>query len=168
MTNPDEKPISRKQGCRGPRRQRADHAQENAEDYVELIDDLHSEMGAAHKSDIAERLGVSHVTVHKTIKRLKTLGLVNAESYRAVSLTDEGVRMAQRARSRHRLVLRFLGHLGVPAEEAEIDAEGLEHHVGPATLARMTEFCKTMEKEGRYERLESKKAKPSPRRKSTG
>ncbi|MBI5154455.1 manganese-binding transcriptional regulator MntR [Candidatus Poribacteria bacterium] len=129
-------------------RQRAGHAAENAEDYVELISELQREIGAAHKKDIAERLGVSHVTVHKTIKRLCNLGLVHAESYRAVCLTAAGAAMAREAHERHELVLRFLAHVGVPREAAEIDAEGIEHHVGPQTLDCMLRFCHAMEAEG--------------------
>lgn len=136
-------------------RTRSDHAQENAEDYVELIGDLQEEFGAAHKSDIAARLGVSHVTVHKTIKRLKSLGLVNAENYRAVSLTAEGSRLAEESRARHQLVLRFLAHLGVDSESAEIDAEGIEHHLGEETLRCIEHFCDTMEKKGVWKRSDA-------------
>lgn len=131
---------------------------ENAEDYVELISDLQREIGAAHKSDIAARLGVSHVTVHKTINRLKALGLVNAESYRAVSLTQDGAKLAEESRGRHQLVLRFLKALGVPQQAAEEDAEGIEHHVGDETLKAMTRFCQAMERDGEYARNASKKA----------
>jgi DtxR family manganese transport transcriptional regulator len=138
-------------------RQRSDHATENAEDYVELILQLHEEIGAAHKSDIAARLGVSHVTVHKTIKRLKALGLVNAESYRAVSLTAAGTELARQCKERHDLVLRFLGHLGVTPEAAERDAEGIEHHLSEETMGAMTRFCHAMEKKGSF-------ARQSPRR----
>lgn len=133
-------------------RQRSDHAMENAEDYVELIDDLQKEIGAAHKSDIAGRLGVSHVTVHKTIKRLKSMGLVNAEAHRAVSLTEQGKALADEARERHQLVLRFLGHLGISKDAAEFDAEGLEHHLGKETEKAFRKFCETMEKAGAYSR----------------
>ncbi|MDK2970597.1 MAG: DtxR family transcriptional regulator, manganese transport regulator [Candidatus Sumerlaeota bacterium] len=136
-------------------RQRSDHAQENAEDYVELISDLQREIGAAHKSDIASRLGVSHVTVHKTIKRLTALGLVHAQSYRAVSLTPEGEKLAQDARERHQLLIRFLEHLGVSQAVAEMDAEGLEHHCSPETLERIVCFCLEMERQGAYERSAS-------------
>jgi DtxR family manganese transport transcriptional regulator len=121
-------------------RQRRDHASENAEDYVELISNLTSQIGAAHKSDIAERLGVSHVTVHKTINRLKSLGLVTAERYRAVALTEKGQRLASEARERHETVFGFLRALGVPQKAAEEDAEGIEHHVGPETLSAMRRF----------------------------
>jgi len=143
------------------RRQRADHAAENAQDYVELIDDLQREIGAAHKSDIAARLGVSHVTVHKTVKRLKTLGLVVAEAHRAVSLTPKGKELADTVRERHRLVIRFLLHLGVPRAAAEDDSEGLEHHLSAETERAMVRFCAAMEKDGQWVRAKSKIAKGS-------
>lgn len=138
------------ENARRAMRQRQDHAMENAEDYVELIQDLQQEIGAAHKSDIATRLGVSHVTVHKTINRLKSIGLVNAESYRAVSLTEEGKKLAEESRRRHQLVLHFLQHLGVPQAAAEEDAEGIEHHVSKDTLKAMRRFIKAMEKDGAF------------------
>lgn len=138
------------------RRQRADHAAENAEDYVELIDDLQQEIGAAHKSDIAARLGVSHVTVHKTVKRLKALGLVNAEAHRAVSLTPKGKEIADTVRERHQLVIRFLLHLGVPRAAADEDSEGLEHHLSPETERAIGKFCAAMEKDGQWVRAKSR------------
>ena len=85
---------------------------------MELIDEMQGEVGAAHITDLARRLGVTHVTVHKTIKRLKTLGLVRSEPHRAVALTDEGLAMAQQSRARHELTLRFLRGLGVSEGEA--------------------------------------------------
>jgi len=121
-------------------RTRHDHAQEVAEDYVELIDDLIREGSEARGVDIAAHLGVSHVTVCKTITRLKREGLVTAEPYRAVFLTREGKRLAERARARHTLVLAFFVALGVPESVAEADAEGVEHHLSPATLSAMKRF----------------------------
>ena len=46
------------------------------EDYVELIADLLASTGEARPTDIARRLGVSHVTAVKTISRLKQSGEV--------------------------------------------------------------------------------------------
>jgi len=129
-------------------KRRADHASENAEDYVELISEMQETIGAAHITDIANRLGVSHVTVHKTIKRLKARGLVQAEPYRAIALTEDGRRMARESRERHEVTLRFLRALGVSEPSALNDAEGIEHHVGPELLARMQQFCECLERKG--------------------
>ncbi len=145
-----------KYNARSAAKRRADHATENAQDYVELIEEMQREVGAAHVTDIARRLGVSHVTVHKTIKRLKTLGLVNAPPYRAVSLTEEGRDMARESRLRHEVTLRFLRILGVSESAALNDAEGIEHHVGRELLERMSFFCDLMEQNGRVTARELK------------
>jgi DtxR family transcriptional regulator, manganese transport regulator len=121
-------------------RTREDHSRENAEDYVELIDSLIAETGEARAVDLAERLGVSHVTVSKTIQRLQREGYVTTQPYRSIFLTDKGREVAAASRERHDLVLRFLLALGVPADVAETDSEGIEHHVSKATLDAMRRF----------------------------
>lgn len=121
-------------------RVREDHSRENAEDYVELIDDLIRETGEARAVDLAERLAVSHVTVSKTIQRLQRDGLVTSQPYRAIFLTQDGAKMAQASRERHELVLKFLTAIGVSPDVAEVDAEGIEHHVSQETLDAMMRF----------------------------
>src|ERR1700735_4057100 len=110
------------------------------EDYVELISDLHASNGEARPTDIARRLGVSHATVIKTIGRLKREGLAVAKPYRGVFLTEQGESLADRVRSRHRVVVDLLLAVGVPFEAAESDAEGIEHHVSDTTLAAFARF----------------------------
>jgi len=110
------------------------------EDYVELIADLLAGTGEARPTDIARRLGVSHATAIKMIARLKREGVATARPYRGVFLTESGRELAARVRSRHRLVVDVLLALGVPAEAAEADAEGIEHHVSDATLKAFARF----------------------------
>ena len=112
------------------------------EDYVEFISDLLDSGGEARPTDIARRLGVSHATAIKTIGRLKREGLAVAKPYRGVFLTEAGESLAERVRNRHRLVVDVLLALGVPAEAAEQDAEGIEHHVSDATLAAFGRFLR--------------------------
>ena len=117
-----------------PRRTRQEHSQETAQDYVELIADLIGSTGEARVIDLARRLGVTHVTVGRTIQRLKREGLVTTQPYRSIFLTDSGRKLSEEARSRHEIVVAFLESIGVPAETARSDAEGIEHHVSDATL----------------------------------
>jgi len=126
----------------GFQRTRADHATELAEDYVELIADLINETGEARTVDIAARLGVTHVTVANTINRLKRDGLVTSQRYRSIFLTDKGRLLAATARQRHNLVVDFLVALGVPSADAEIDAEGIEHHISDSTVAAMSRYLR--------------------------
>ncbi len=116
---------------------RAREAQANAilEDYVEMIGDLMAVHGEARVADIAERMGVAHPTATKAVARLKREGLATSRPYRGVFLTDEGAALADRVRTRHRTVVDLLIAVGVPPETAEVDAEGIEHHVSRRTLA---------------------------------
>lgn len=129
-------------------RTREDHSREYAEDYVELIDSLIKETGEARVVDLASALGVSHVTVSKTIQRLQREGLVVTQRYRSIFLTDAGRALAEAARQRHEIVLRFLSALGVPENVAETDAEGIEHHVSDATLQAMARFVENLDVAG--------------------
>ena len=60
---------------------------------------------------------------------------VKTEPYKPVELTQAGMRMAQVCKERHEIVYEFLLAIGVDRLAAEVDAEGIEHHVSPATLA---------------------------------
>ena len=114
---------------------RLEHAHEIAEDYVEAIADLVAETGEARVVDLAKRLGVTHVTVNRTIARLQRAGYVTAQPYRAIFLTKTGGSLAANCKSRHEIVVAFLRSLGIPERVAATDAEGIEHHVSPETLA---------------------------------
>jgi DtxR family manganese transport transcriptional regulator len=123
------------------RHTRRAHLSELAEDYVEAIAELISLSGEARAADIARRFGVTHVTVSKTVARLQRAGLVTTQPYRSIFLTEEGRRLADQARRRHEIVVRFLQSIGVNEETARTDAEGIEHHVSEETLAAFQRFC---------------------------
>ena len=122
-------------------RVRAAHANELTEDYVEAIDDMVRERGEARVGWLAERFGVAQVTVTRVVARLRRLGHVTSPPRRPLELSGEGRALAARSRERHQVVLGFLLFLGVPDEAAEIDAEGVEHHVSERTLARFAELA---------------------------
>ncbi|RWR09831.1 manganese-binding transcriptional regulator MntR [Paenirhodobacter populi] len=112
------------------------------EDYAEMIDDLIAELGEARITDIAARMGVTHPTATKAVGRLKREGLAMSRPYRGVFLTEEGAALAARVRARHRVVVDLLVAVGVPQDTAEIDAEGLEHHVSDVTLRAFEAFLR--------------------------
>ncbi len=113
---------------------RRDHSAEIMEDYVELISDLIEIHGEARLVDLASHLGVTMPTVNATVQRLQKEGLVESKPYRAIFLTEKGQQLAEWSRARHKVVLEFLQAIGIPADIAEADAEGMEHHVSDETL----------------------------------
>ena len=145
------------------RRVRDLHQKELAEDYVELIAYLIEQRREARLVDLAGCLGVSRPTVSDAIQRLQRDGLVTNKPYRSIFLTEEGRVLAETSRERHRVVREFLIALGVDAETADTDAEGIEHHVSDAALGA---FRRHLAKQRRL----SREAVPRPlkRRASSG
>ncbi|HUS97884.1 MAG TPA: manganese-binding transcriptional regulator MntR [Hyphomicrobiaceae bacterium] len=134
MSTDEERESEAQRQAERFQRVREAHQTEVAEDYVELIADLIERTGEARVVDLATHLGVTNATVNNTIQRLQRDGLVMSRPYRAIFLTGEGREMAATARERHHLVRDFLISLGVDADTADMDAEGIEHHVSDETL----------------------------------
>jgi DtxR family manganese transport transcriptional regulator len=106
---------------------------EIAEDYTELVDDLIKAQGQARVCDISREIGVSHVSVLKTLKRLIRDGYLERDSHK-ICLTSKGKEMAVFSKKKHLILSDFLRKLGVSEEIAATDVEGIEHYISPATL----------------------------------
>ena len=122
------------------------HESELAEDYLQLIGDLINKQGEARIVDIAEHLGISKATVNQTINRLVKKGFLISKPYRAIHLTKKGENTATEARQRHKIVYNFLIALGLDKETAELDSEGIEHHVGSKTLDKLKKLTNKLKK----------------------
>lgn len=133
-------------------RTRAAHRDETASDYVEAIAQLESETSRNGESagvrvkQLAEMMGVSHVTVVRIVARLTALGLVQTSRGKPITLTPAGRELAEASARRHDVVLAFLKAMGVPARQAEIDAEGIEHHVSEATVRAMLRWMRAQDR----------------------
>ena len=119
---------------------RNSHSDENAEDYLELINDLLNNKGEARIVDIATQLSITQATVSKTIQRLQKQGYIEKLPYRSIFLTPRGQAIAYRSKKRHNTVYNFLVKLGVAKKIAKKDAEGMEHHVSRETLKKFENF----------------------------
>lgn len=106
---------------------------EIAEDYTELIHDLIAANGQVRVCDISKEIGVSHVSVLKTLKRLERDGYLQRDSHQ-IDLTTKGKEMAIFSKKKHSILSDFLAKLGVAENVAETDVEGIEHYISPATL----------------------------------
>ena len=125
------------------RQTRRQHAQERAQDYVRAIHALIVAYGEARATDLAKSLGVTHVTVIRTVERLRRPGLVSNRPYRSIFLTEGGRKLAVESKARHETVVAFLEALGISSPAARADAEGIEHHVSKETLAAFEKFLAT-------------------------
>ena len=120
---------------------RRDHSDETLEDVTELIyrlsganTDATAEEVQVRTAKLVEALGVSQPTVTKMLNRLEREGVVHIHRRQFVHLTDLGLEIARKSAERHAMVVAFLRSLGVSEVVAELDAEGIEHHLSPETI----------------------------------
>ncbi|MNW01643.1 Transcriptional regulator MntR [compost metagenome] len=71
---------------------------------------------------------------------------MESQPYRGVFLTEAGEQLAQTVRKRHRIVVELLIELGVSPDTAELDSEGIEHHISAETLSVFEQFLQTRAK----------------------
>ena len=110
------------------------------EDYVEAINEILNKKGSVKNIDLCKYFGVTNATVSKNIKRLIKAKLVESEKYKNIFLTLQGKKLAEKTNTRHEILFNFLTKLGVPRKIAEIDSEGMEHHISKETLNIMKKF----------------------------
>lgn len=125
------------------------------EDYLEAIYRLQQvdAAGSTRVSAIAARLGTRLPTVTRTVHRLTALGLLHHADRRAVSLTEEGERVAAEVVHRHDdLVTLLVGVLGLDRKQAEADACQIEHGFsrrGAQRLHELLEYIQRLPKDQR-------------------
>ena len=112
----------------------------SAESYLDVIHDL-SHKGPVRSVDVAERLGVTKVSVNKALRVLKQAGYVVQQPYQCIELTEAGVRHAHLITWRHEVTRCFLSDvLGVSPEIADADACRIEHVISDETVSRLEAF----------------------------
>lgn len=117
---------------------------EAAEDYTELINDFIQNKGEARVCDLAKEMGISHVTVIRTLARLESEGYLKTSPRNPINLTKKGQDLAKSSKNRHQILYSFLLKIGVSNQNAQNDVEGIEHHISEETLSKITELLKKL------------------------
>ena len=115
---------------------------QSAEDYLEAILMLKNENGSVRSIDIAHALNFSKPSVSVAMKSLREKGLVTVDDLGHISLTDEGLLIANKVYERHEILTRFLIHIGVDEETAMEDSCKIEHDLSNQTFEKLKEFLK--------------------------
>lgn len=128
---------------------RLDHASETSEDYVEVIyrlsrafDRASAQHVLVRTTDVVKELQVAQPTVTKVLARLEREGLIQVLPRQGIELTETGEALARKSMARHELVLRWLKSIGVSDLTADLDAEGIEHHLSEESLRAIEEHLK--------------------------
>lgn len=116
------------------------------EDYLETIYFIGKEKGNVRTSDIASSLKYKPPSVTEMLDKLSKKGFIKHEKYGTVSLTPQGMRVAEEVDSRHKTLISFLELLGVDRGTAEIDACKIEHVVTRRTMSRLRKFVEFVQR----------------------
>jgi len=112
------------------------------EDYIKEIYNI-SRSGSQKVTTklIARALNVSDAAATDMLKKLKSLGLVNYEKYKGVTLKKKGEKLALNILRRHRLWESFLSKtLNIPTYNLHREAEILEHCASPYLIEKIDEY----------------------------
>lgn len=107
------------------------------EEYCEAIYKLAEDDVAVIQARIADRLEISRPAVSEMIRRMESAGLITLDG--TITLTDDGLALAEQVVRRHRLAERFLTDiLGLSWTEAHAEAGKWEHVISEPVEAAMT------------------------------
>ncbi len=105
------------------------HLLESGEMYIETIYVLTKKGAPPRAIDVGEYMGFSKPSVSRAIGILKKSGYVIAREDGALTLTEEGIALAEKIYERHTILTAFLEKIGVSPEVAESDACKIEHRI---------------------------------------
>lgn len=105
-----------------------DKISENIEEYLEVLYRNGSNKEQVSTTTLSKELGIAPGSVTQMLKKLETLGYINYTPYRGASLTDEGMKIAQKITRKHRILEKFLRDiLKVKEENVHEQACEMEH-----------------------------------------
>ena len=116
------------------------HIQESGEMSLETIHILSQKKGEVRSIDVCEYMGYSKPSVSRAMGILKAAGYIEVDKHGYITLTDEGLSLAQKMYERHTLLTKFLVKLGVDEEIATDDACKIEHHISEASFDAIKNF----------------------------
>ena len=103
--------------------------QESGEMYLETIYVLSKTISGVHSIDISEHMGYSKPSVSRAVNLLKSGGYITIDEENHISLTDIGLKIAEKIYNRHIVLSKMLVALGVPEDIAAEDACRMEHTI---------------------------------------
>jgi Mn-dependent DtxR family transcriptional regulator len=107
---------------------------ESGEMYLESILVLTKQGKNIRAIDLCEYMGYSKPSVSRALGILKKSGHVEVDANGHLSLTNEGLIVAEKIYERHKILTEFLVSIGVNPEIASDDACKIEHHISDESL----------------------------------
>ena len=106
------------------------------EDYLEMIVRIRRGGDTVRVIDLSRQLHVKASSVTKMVQQLVKAGLVTAEKYGTIEITEKGYSMGEYLLYRHDVLHRFLCLLNSSDNELE-QAEKIEHYLNKQTIKNL-------------------------------
>lgn len=119
--------------------------QESGEMYLETILILSKKKESVHAVDIGKYMNYSKPSVSRAMGILRDDGLIQVADSGAISLTDEGRKIAESIYERHTVISSLLKKIGVSEKTAIEDACRVEHYISDETFNAVKRYVDTME-----------------------
>ena len=107
------------------------------EDYLETVFMLQKQKGYVRCVDVAEQLGVKKPSVSRAVKELSKSGHIMKTANGTLSLTEQGLQLAEQVYEKHLFFTERLIAAGVDPQLAEQDACGIEHAVSAESFQKL-------------------------------
>lgn len=105
-----------------------DKISENIEEYLEVLYRNGSNGEQVSTTQLSKDLGIAPGSVTQMLKKLEDLGYIKYTPYKGATLTDEGMKIAQKITRKHRILEKFLlDILKVKEENIHEQACEMEH-----------------------------------------
>ena len=109
----------------------------SAEDYLETILKLQKQKGQVRSIDVVADMHFSKPSVSVAMKKLRESGHVRMDDNGLLTLTEDGLAIAQRIYERHQFLTQMLIALGVDQETAAEEACKIEHDLSDGTFEKI-------------------------------
>ncbi len=119
--------------------------QESGEMYLETILILSRQLSCVRSVDISEYMGYSKPSVSRAVGLLKAGDYIAIDDDGHITLTESGLKTAEKIMRRHELLTDLLVSLGVDRQIAAADACKMEHVISDETFEAIHNHMKTME-----------------------
>ena len=117
---------------------------ESAENYLETIYMLGIKNDFVRSIDVANELGYSKASVSVAMKSFREEGYIVIDGDGGISLTEKGLRIAEKMCERHNIIAKALMHLGVSEETAFADSCKIEHDISQESFDKIKEFLQNI------------------------
>ncbi len=112
---------------------------ESAENYLEAILMLKNSNGYVRSIDVANHLNFTKPSVSVAMKSFREEGYVTVDREGNISLTEKGLKIAEKVYERHQVIAKILIALGVDEETAYEDSCRIEHDISDETFTKLKE-----------------------------